>query len=137
MIECHFAVVAWICIVFRVGVGYAVVVGSIGLALFVMQKRLPVIMVVDKPILAMPVVPERRAASKMLILHDLRVQGHIGVSLQGMHVRDWRCRLSVQRGGEVPVVGAGTGGRIRGGLEVVEVDEAFDHAVRVLLRCSA
>lgn len=35
------------------------------------------------------------------------------------------------------MVGAGCGGSARGGLEVVEVDKALDHAVGVLVRGSA
>lgn len=98
MVKCHVAAVA--CLVSRFGVmvggGYAVVVGMIGLAF---EERFAVIVVVvvvvDKPLLAMLMRPESRAAPEVLVLHDLRVQRHVGVGVQGMHMCYRRCGLRV------------------------------------------
>lgn len=99
VVKCHVAAVA--CLVSRFGVmvggGYAVVVGMIGWAF---EERFAVIVmvvvvVVDKPLLAMLMRPESRAAPEVLVLHDLRVQRHVGVGVQGMHMCYRRCGLRV------------------------------------------
>ena len=92
MVKCHVAAVA--CLVSRFGVmvggGCAVVVGMIGLAFeerfAVIVVVVVVVVVVDKPLLAMLMRPESRAAPEVLVLHDLRVQRHVGVGVQGMHM---------------------------------------------------
>ena len=96
VVKCHVAAVA--CLMSRFGVmvggGCAVVVGMIGLAF---EERFAVIVVVavDKPLLAMLMRPESRAAPEVLVLHDLRVQRHVGVGVQGMHMCYRRCGLRV------------------------------------------